>query len=289
MGNSRLHWALFHQEIFLKAWHTSHLSHPEGDTPPPQSGTSSRWPSHIEQAIAPYNLTVQDLSGLWIASVVPSQTQLWQTLNTPNLSIYWVNRDAIPFEGIYPSLGIDRLLTLWGAGVAYGWPTLVIDAGTALTFTAGLEHQLVGGAILPGMQLQLKALAQNTGALPRVSLPETLPARWAKTTIGAIQSGIVYTALATIQDYCHHWTSQYPHSSVILTGGDGEMLYHSLTAPWAKPSQDSSDSTLVSESEPPKDKTPMPSTGVHHDPYLMFWGIRAYRHLTQRSNARVIG
>lgn len=48
---------------------------------------------------------------------------------------------------------------------------LVIDAGTALTFTAAdADQRLVGGAILPGLGLQRSSLAQKTATLPRVEL-----------------------------------------------------------------------------------------------------------------------
>ena len=86
-----------------------------------------------------------------LASVVPSQTALWQIY--PNVHI--INLDQIPLQGVYPTLGIDRALALWGAGKTWGFPMLVIDAGTAMTFTGADANQcLVGGAILPGLGLQ---------------------------------------------------------------------------------------------------------------------------------------
>ena len=52
-------------------------------------------------------------------------------------------------------------------GETGGFPMLVIDAGTALTFTGADANQcLVGGAILPGLRLQLASLGQKTGQLP---------------------------------------------------------------------------------------------------------------------------
>jgi type III pantothenate kinase len=68
---------------------------------------------------------------LYLASVVPSQTALWQTY--PDVHI--ITLDQVPLQGVYPTLGIDRALALWGAGETWGWPMLVIDAGTALTLT----------------------------------------------------------------------------------------------------------------------------------------------------------
>lgn len=60
-----------------------------------------------------------------------------------------------------------------------GWPVMVVDCGSALTFTAGNRHgRLAGGAILPGVRLQLAALGTRTAQLPSdVTLPEQLPPR----------------------------------------------------------------------------------------------------------------
>ncbi len=57
----------------------------------------------------------------------------------------------VPLQNTYPTLGVDRTLALVGAGDVWGWPVLVIDCGTALTFTAGADQSLIGGAILPGL------------------------------------------------------------------------------------------------------------------------------------------
>lgn len=56
---------------------------------------------------------------------------------------------------------------------------MVVDCGSALTFTAGDEQgRLGGGAILPGVRLQLAALGTRTAQLPSdVVLPDELPPR----------------------------------------------------------------------------------------------------------------
>ncbi len=110
IGNSRLHWGLFTGENLTKAWDTNYLSTP--------SSPSSPSPP------------------LFIASVVPTQTELWQ--NYPNVNFITLNE--IPLNNLYPTLGIDRALSLLGAGETWGFPMLVIDAGTALTFT-GADNQ----------------------------------------------------------------------------------------------------------------------------------------------------
>ena len=199
IGNSRLHWARFSGEVIVENWHSQHLNQPAAT-------------KDIVKVSLP----------LSIASVVPQQTNLWK--NYPNIRI--INLTDVPLKDIYPTMGIDRALAVWAAGNKYGFPCLVIDGGTALTFTgADGEKSLVGGAILPGLSLQLRSLAQQTAALPAVNLPEELPPPWAQETTLAMQSGVIYGVLAGIRQFIWDWRYQFPDSKVILTGGDGERLF----------------------------------------------------------------
>lgn len=206
IGNSRLHWGYFCGGILQKTGNTPHLKKIEELTT-------------IFSAQIPF-ISAQKLP-LYIASVVPSQTGLMEKL--PKTII--INQSDIPIKKIYATIGIDRILALWGAGCVYGFPCLVIDAGTALTFTgANSQAELVGGAILPGVNLQLKSLALNTAALPATTIPPNLPPRWAKNTSDAISSGVIYTIIAGIKNFIEDWQSQFSNSNIILTGGDGTIL-----------------------------------------------------------------
>jgi len=221
IGNSRLHWAWFVGDTLTEAWDTNHLS----DLVVEQ--LLQDWASGIMPAsILPPKLVEQQWAipsklPLYIASVVPTQTKLWQTYPTAQV----ITLADLPLQELYPTLGIDRALAVLGAGETYGYPVLVIDAGTALTFTGANSHrQLIGGAILPGLGLQLKSLAKQTAALPATQLPTQLPTRWARETSGAIESGVIYTVLAGIQDFIANWQHQFPDTRIALTGGDSGLL-----------------------------------------------------------------
>lgn len=56
---------------------------------------------------------------------------------------------------------------------------MVVDCGSALTFTAAdARGKLAGGAILPGVRLQLAVLGTRTAQLPSdIVLPDELPPR----------------------------------------------------------------------------------------------------------------
>lgn len=245
IGNSRLHWAGFIEET-LQTWDTEHLS-AAAIKEIIQCGVAGIWPKEI----MPPKDTVSDRSELplYIASVVPTQTELWRVY--PEVRI--ITLDQIPLLGIYPSLGIDRALAVWGAGKIWGWPVLVIDAGTAMTFTgADGNRQLVGGAILPGLGLQLKSLGQRTAALPEIELPAVIPQRFALNTKEAIQSGIVYTVIAGVRDFISAWCDSYPESRILLTGGDRIPIFTYLQA-----------------------QAPKVAALITVEPNLIFWGMQS--------------
>ena len=251
IGNSRLHWAWFVEETLTCAWDTEYL--PSALV---HQIAQCRTPDNLSKVIGRGSSDTKTNSHsltpplpLLLASVVPSQTAIWQTY--PNVRI--VTLDQVPLQGLYSTLGIDRALSLWGAGKAWGFPVLVIDAGTALTFTGANSNQcLVGGAILPGLGLQLATLAQKTGQLPNVEAPSVLPQRYALNTNEAMQSGVIYTLLAGIKDFVEAWWRDYPEGKIAITGGDRKQLMNYL-------------------------QIQFPEIAAHLlvEPNLIFWGMQA--------------
>ena len=251
IGNSRLHWAWFKHDILIENWHTPHLSVEVKPNQLPQDFLSSNL---AKQYLNQPNLTQLPV---YLASVVSQQTKLWQNYTGLNL----ITLKDIDLKNIYSTMGIDRALAVWGAGETYSYPCLIIDGGTALTFT-GVDRrkQLVGGAILPGLRSQLTSLRQKTAALPEINLPQKLPPRWALNTDQAIASGIIHTSTAGIHSYIVDWQQQFPNSKVVFTGGDANLLAQYLYLQFPEIAQ----KTII-------------------DPNLVFLGIRlVYQH--QREN-----
>lgn len=226
IGNSRVHWALF---IDKTLYLTGNTFHPSASIIQQlaQLPTLDNWlrvislPGDILPISPDYPVPVI------FASVVPQQTALWQIY--PYLRL--ITLADVPLQRMYPTLGIDRALALWGAGITWGFPALVIDGGTALTFTGADGNKcLLGGAILPGLGLQLSSLGQKTGQLPllETSLITTLPPRFAMNTSEAIQSGVIYTLLSGIKDFIEAWWGLFPDSQMIITGGDSKLLKNHL-------------------------------------------------------------
>ena len=229
IGNSRLHWGLFTNRGLELTWDTNYFAtstiHQLGQSPTPEKLSSIIFDSNFLPGYLSTTLAGYLPQNLFIASVVPSQTELWREYANARI----ITLEQIPLQGLYSTLGIDRALALWGAGKMWGFPILVIDGGTALTFTgANIHNRLIGGAILPGLGLQIATLADKTGQLPHINLPQKLPQRYAKNTQEAIQSGIIYTMVAGMKDFMETWWRDFPQSKVVITGGDCQILVHYL-------------------------------------------------------------
>ncbi len=216
IGNSRYHWAWFIGQEIQDSWHSDYVS-------------ADNW---SQQLLLPNNfaayLKLQQLQladiPIYLAAVVPAQTELWQ----PHVQRVFTLAD-VPLLNLYPTLGIDRALAAYGAGQIYGYPVLVIDGGTALTLTGvDGDRQLVGGAICPGLGLQLQSLNAGTAALPKLPIPTALPSRWAQDTPSAIMSGVLHGSIASLQSFIQDWHQRFPGSPVLVTGGDGCLLQHYL-------------------------------------------------------------
>lgn len=177
--------------------------------------------THDQLATLETQLAVRDYERIAIASVVPKIITCWHSLDQTQI----ITTPNVPLYGLYSTMGVDRALAAFGAGEAYGYPVLVIDAGTALTFTGIDVHKtLVGGAIIGGVRSQFSSLHQNTAALPDILVPDHLPPRWATDTVSAMQSGVAHILLAGLQAYIDDWRSQFPDSQVVITGGDRDRL-----------------------------------------------------------------
>jgi type III pantothenate kinase len=224
IGNSRYHWAWFIDSKLQSTWDIAYSPDEMLSQIVSANLTNSDllegFPIDLQHQIATHHLNITKLP-IYLASVVPSQTAIWQQLER----VKQLTLADIPLLNLYPTLGIDRALAILGAGGKYGYPALVIDGGTALTITGVDDRRsLVGGAILPGLRLQFRSLSTGTAALPEPELPATLPARWSENTSDAISSGILSTITAGIKDFILDWDRLFPHSLIVFTGGDGEIL-----------------------------------------------------------------
>lgn len=103
-------------------------------------------------------------------------------------------RTGVPIYTDNPrEVGADRIVNALAAAEIYGGPTIVVDMnGTATIFDlVDEEGRYLGGAIAPGVELSLDALARRGAQLRSVELaaPRSVVG---KNTVDAIRSGVVF-------------------------------------------------------------------------------------------------
>lgn len=98
---------------------------------------------------------------------------------------------AIKYDN-HREVGADRIVSAISAIVYYGFPVIIVDFGTATTFSVVDEQgSYVGGVIAPGLMTSLNALCERAAKLPQIDLvkPKNVIGR---STISSMQSGLIY-------------------------------------------------------------------------------------------------
>lgn len=103
-------------------------------------------------------------------------------------------KTGVPIHTDNPrEVGADRIVNALAAAELYGGPAVVVDLnGTATIFdVVDADHRYIGGAIAPGVELSLEALARRGAQLRSVELavPRDVVG---KNTVEALQSGLVF-------------------------------------------------------------------------------------------------
>lgn len=161
----------------------------------PRGGTADELELLIEGLLHLDDAAFADVSAVAVASVVPAVTSALETVTARRdrpLLIAGAGTVPLPIRVERPGeVGADRLVNALAVARLYGTPAVVVDLGTATTFDCvATDGAFVGGAIAPGVEMGLDALATRTAKLPRVEL-RTPDRAIGRDTTSAIQSGAV--------------------------------------------------------------------------------------------------
>lgn len=122
-------------------------------------------------------------------------------------------------------LGSDLVVGGVAALASYKPPIIICDMGTATTISVIDENSnYVGGAIAPGMQLSLNALATGTSQLPKV--PLEAPKKYIGTnTVDCMKSGSIFGTAAMIDGMIDRIEEELgSKASVLATGGISRVI-----------------------------------------------------------------
>lgn len=143
-----------------------------------------------------------------------------KVLNGENIKNFKINLDN-PIE-----IGADFIATSVGGSYKYNAPIIIADIGSATKLTLTSDKMVFeGGVILPGLGTSLRALTSYIPHLPEVPLcvPEEVVGH---STIGAIQSGVMYGLIAQIEGIAKRMEAEFGQPCVkILTGGYGALIH----------------------------------------------------------------
>lgn len=122
-------------------------------------------------------------------------------------------------------LGADLIAAAVGAAVKYGLPAIVVDVGTATTFSVISErNEYLGGMIAPGPVTSMKALASMTAQLELTHL-EITDKVIGTNTADCINIGTVTAHSAMIDGMLDRVFENYGYEfKVIATGGFSKAL-----------------------------------------------------------------
>lgn len=166
-----------------------------------------------------------------VASVVPKaladvQERLRKALRREALVIGDQIRVPIDIDVDDPaSVGVDRLCNAAAAFERLKRSCAIVGFGTAVTVDlVNDEGVFLGGAILPGLRLQLSSLHMRTAQLPEVEpgFPDNLVGR---NTREAMQNGVCRGLAGAVRWLVEAYATQLGHwPQTIATGGDAILM-----------------------------------------------------------------
>jgi len=138
-----------------------------------------------------------------------------------------------PFKILYKtteSIGEDRLGLISSAFLNFPKKNvLVIDVGSCITYDLlTKEGHYLGGAISPGFSIRYKSLNQCTGKLPLVDYKKIPNKNIGDSTESSINIGVYYGVYYEIIGIIDSYFLKYQDLTVILTGGDVNILPKSI-------------------------------------------------------------
>lgn len=201
-----------------------------------------------EQTFAVVSVAVDDSAGL--TGVLE---QMWSAMTTPRRvvacsvnpealgrfeaavsevldeDVVVVGRDIpLPIETSLASperIGVDRLCCAAAAYERLQQACVVVDLGTAITVDCvNPEGVFIGGAILPGLRMQARALHEGTAQLPLVEMAEP-DGVFGDDTAGAIRHGVVTGVRGAVRGLVEAYATEINQWPVVVTtGGDAGLF-----------------------------------------------------------------
>lgn len=192
------------------------------------------------------------VTGIALCSTVPAALREMRYMleayhaDIPTVIVEPGTKTGVPVLTDNPKeVGTDRIVNTMAAYHLYGGPSIVVDFGTSTNLdVVSAKGEFLGGALAPGIEISLDALAQRAAQLRKVELvrPRSVIG---KNTVEALQAGALYGFAGQVDGLVRRISDELGGvQAVIATGGLAPIV--------------------VPESE----------TITHHDPDLTLVGLR---------------
>lgn len=177
------------------------------------------------------NINVSDIDGAIISSVVPNLSvpfagAVEMLIGKPPFIVGPGVKTGLDIRIDNPSqLGCDMVVDAVSAIHSYGTPAIVIDMGTATTFSAiGKKGEYLGAAITPGVRISMNALAQNAAQISQINIDRPKHAIGTNTT-DSLKSGIVLGYASMLDGIIERFEKEIgAPCNVIATGGLSSLI-----------------------------------------------------------------
>ena len=179
-----------------------------------------------------HRINMRDIKNIIISSVVPDVMH-----SLENFCIKYCGVEPlIVGPGIKTGLnikydnpkqvGADRIVNAVAAIEKYGYPSIIVDFGTATTYDLVTEDgRFVGGVTSPGIRTSANALWQQAAKLPEIEIrkPQYI---LAKDTVTSMQGGLVYGYIGQTEYIIRKMKEEsgLGKINVVATGGLGKMI-----------------------------------------------------------------
>src|SRR2546430_4212407 len=177
-------------------------------------------------------LEFSELDGICLSCTVPRLIREYEHVaerwvKAPLLVIGPGIKTGIPVQHDAPhEIGPDRIVNAVAAKEKYGAPAIVVDFGTSTNFdVVSAAGEYVGGVLAPGVEISMDALFERAARLRKVDFVEP-PSVIGKTTVAALQSGVVYGFAGQVDGIVTAIRHELGNDArAIATGGLAELIY----------------------------------------------------------------
>lgn len=194
--------------------------------------TADEWRLLFSSWLAPGG-KIPGITGVVVASVVPAaNAAVGEAIVAFGVkSPLWLSAAAkLNFTFNYPqkeTVGADRIADVLAAVHYFGIDCIVVDFGTAITFSVVTGGVFQGGVIVPGITSSLEALFNATAKLPKITVHRTDHAI-GKSTAESIEIGAYVGWRGVVREILAEVKRELPGGGsghkVIATGGISESL-----------------------------------------------------------------